>query len=71
MQPGRRSRAGAKPEIEQFRTAFREHHVCRFEIAMHDALPVRRGERLGYLDAGLDCLGQGQARPPQPRATQT
>ena len=44
---------GAEPreaEVEQLRTARREHDVAWLQVAMHDTLRMRSGERLGDLD---------------------
>src|SRR5262249_4434180 len=46
-------------EVEHFhRAVVRNHHVARFDVAMHDAARVRRGKRIGYLNRNRERLTQ-------------
>jgi len=50
-------------KIENFHSpatvaAWRDHDVFRLEIAMHDSVPVRRRQRIGKLNRGVDELGR-------------
>ena len=40
-------------EIKQLCTGLRQHHVAGLQIAVHDALPVCRGERVGNLPGNV------------------
>jgi hypothetical protein len=42
-----------KSEIQQLRTVGCEHHVRRFQIAMHDTLPMRRVQCIRHIDRNL------------------
>jgi hypothetical protein len=41
-------------------TVRRDFHVCRLQVAMDDALLVRRVEGVGYLPGDLERVGYGQ-----------
>ena len=50
-------------EIEQLRSGAREHDVAGLEVAMDDALLVRRGERACHLDGDLERLVERERVP--------
>lgn len=58
------SRRGAGPacdaEIEELRTALRDHHVARLQVSMHDPRAVRARERRGDLAAEAQHVGDRQ-----------
>ena len=51
-------------EVQMLGPGLREHDVPGLQVPVHDALPVRRVQGLGDLDAALERLLQGQ-RPLQ------
>ena len=56
-----------QPEVEELGSRLGDHHVAGLEVAMDQAVTMRRSQRVGDVCGEPQCLRRRQRATPQPR----